>query len=96
MRAVVQRVAWAKVEVGGDVVGAIDRGPLVYLGAGKGDDDDDRRYLLSKILGLRIFPNESGKMDRSVVHFGGALLVGSQFTLYGDASKGRRPGCDGT
>ncbi len=95
MRAVVQRVAWAKVEVGGDVVGAIDRGLLVYLGAGKGDDDDDRRYLLSKILGLRIFPNESGKMDRSVVDVGGALLVVSQFTLYGDVSKGRRPSFDG-
>ena len=95
MRAVVQRVAWAKVEVGGDVVGAINRGLLVYLGAGKGDDDDDRRYLLSKILGLRIFPNESGKMDRSVVDVGGALLVVSQFTLYGDVSKGRRPSFDG-
>ena len=94
MRAVVQRVSWAKVEVGGEVVGAIDRGLLVYLGAGKGDGDADRAYVLSKVLGLRIFENEEGKMDRSVVDVGGALLVVSQFTLYGDVRKGRRPSFD--
>ena len=95
MRAVVQRVAWAKVEVDGEIVGAIERGLLVYLGAGKGDDDAGRAYVLSKVLGLRIFPNDDGKMDRSVVDVGGALLVVSQFTLYGDVSKGRRPSFEG-
>jgi D-tyrosyl-tRNA(Tyr) deacylase len=95
MRAVVQRVTWAKVEVDGEVTGAIDAGLLVYLGAGKGDGDAERAYLLSKVLGLRIFENAEGKMDRSVVDVGGALLVVSQFTLYGDVRKGRRPSFDG-
>lgn len=95
MRAVVQRVAWAKVEVAGELVGAIERGVLVYLGAGKGDGDAERAYLLAKVLGLRIFANEAGKMDRSVVDIGGSLLVVSQFTLYGDLSKGRRPSFEG-
>ncbi len=95
MRAVVQRVAWAKVEVAGEIVGAIERGLLVYLGAGKGDDDAARAFVLSKVLGLRIFENEAGKMDRSVVDVSGALLVVSQFTLYGDVRKGRRPSFDG-
>jgi len=95
MRAVVQRVSWAKVEVDGEVTGAIDHGLLVYLGAGKGDADADRAYVLSKILGLRIFENdETGKMDKSVVDVGGALLIVSQFTLYGDVRKGRRPSFD--
>ncbi|HVJ91074.1 MAG TPA: D-aminoacyl-tRNA deacylase [Labilithrix sp.] len=95
MRAVIQRVCWARVEVDGEVTGAIDRGLLVYLGAGKGDGDGDRAYVLSKVLGLRIFSNDAGKMDRSVVDIGGALLVVSQFTLYGDVSKGRRPSFEG-
>ena len=95
MRAVVQRVAWAKVEVDGEITGAIDRGLIVYLGAGKGDGDDDRAWLLAKIAGRRIFENDEGKMDRSVVDVGGALLVVSQFTLYGDVKKGRRPSFDG-
>lgn len=95
MRAVVQRVAWAKVEVDGEVVGAIDRGLLVYLGAGKGDGDVERAYVLSKVVGLRIFANAEGKMDLSVADVGGALLVVSQFTLYGDVRKGRRPSFDG-
>lgn len=95
MRAVVQRVSWAKVEVDGATTGAIDRGLLVYLGAGKDDTDADRAYVLSKILGLRVFENEAGKMDRSVVDVGGALLVVSQFTLYGDVRRGRRPSFDG-
>ncbi len=95
MRAVVQRVSWAKVEVDGEVVGAIDRGLLVYLGAGKGDGDAERAYVLSKIVGLRIFPNDAGKMDLSVVDIGGAMLVVSQFTLYGDVRRGRRPSFDG-
>ena len=95
MRAVVQRVAWAKVEVDGAVVGAVERGLLVYLGAGKGDGDAERAYVLSKVLGLRIFENGAGKMDRSVVDVGGSLLVVSQFTLYGDVRKGRRPSFEG-
>lgn len=95
MRAVVQRVSWAKVEVDGETTGAIERGLLVYLGAGKGDGDTERSYVLSKILGLRIFENDQGKMDKSVVDIGGALLVVSQFTLYGDVRRGRRPSFDG-
>jgi D-aminoacyl-tRNA deacylase len=95
MRAVVQRVAWAKVEVDGETTGAIDKGLLVYLGAGKGDGEDERAYVLSKVLGLRIFENAEGKMDQSVVDVGGAVLVVSQFTLYGDVKKGRRPSFDG-
>ncbi|MDB5216823.1 MAG: D-tyrosyl-tRNA(Tyr) deacylase [Myxococcaceae bacterium] len=95
MRAVVQRVAWAKVEVDGAIVGEIERGLLVYLGAGKGDGDAERAYVLSKVLGLRIFENDAGKMDHSVVDIGGALLVVSQFTLYGDVRRGRRPSFDG-
>src|SRR5215510_974319 len=94
MRAVVQRVLSAKVEVEGDVVGAIDRGLLVYLGAGKGDTDADRAYVLTKILGLRIFEDDAGKMNLALADVGGALLVVSQFTLYGDVRRGRRPGFD--
>ncbi len=94
MRAVVQRVNEASVIVDGDVVGEIGRGLLVYLGVGKGDAEDDRRWILEKILGLRIFTNDAGKMDKSVVDVGGALLVVSQFTLYGDVRRGRRPSFD--
>lgn len=94
MRALVQRVTRAKVEVDGAVVGEIDRGLLVYLGAGKGDGDAERTYVLSKVLGLRIFENDAGKMDRSIVDIGGSLLVVSQFTLYADLSRGRRPSFD--
>jgi D-tyrosyl-tRNA(Tyr) deacylase len=95
MRAVVQRVDHAKVEVDGEVTGAIERGLLVYLGAGKGDGPEERAYVLSKVLGLRIFENDEGKMDKSVVDVGGSLLVVSQFTLYGDVRRGRRPSFDG-
>jgi D-tyrosyl-tRNA(Tyr) deacylase len=95
MRAVVQRVAWAKVEVEGEEIGAIDRGLLVYLGVGKGDTDADRAYVLGKVLGLRIFEDENGKMNKGVLDVpGGALLVVSQFTLYGDVRRGRRPSFD--
>jgi D-tyrosyl-tRNA(Tyr) deacylase len=94
LRAVVQRVAWAKVEVDGEVVGAIDHGLLVYLGVGKGDGDADRAYVLSKVLGLRIFSDPAGKMNLSVLDTKGALLVVSQFTLYGDVRRGRRPSFD--
>jgi D-aminoacyl-tRNA deacylase len=95
MRAVVQRALWAKVTVSGETVGEIGRGLLVYLGIGKGDTDDDRAFLLKKILGLRVFSNDEGKMDRSVVDVSGSLLVVSQFTLYGDVSRGLRPSFDG-
>jgi len=99
VRAVVQRVRSARVEVDGDVVGAIDHGLLVYLGFGRGDTDADRARLLSKIVGLRIFEDGSAggarKMARSVVDVGGALLLVSQFTLYGDLRRGRRPSFDG-
>jgi D-tyrosyl-tRNA(Tyr) deacylase len=97
VRALVQRVAWAKVEVAGspdEVVGAIDRGLLVYLGAGKGDGDAERAYVLQKIIALRIFEDDAGKMNRSVLDVGGALLVVSQFTLYADVRSGRRPSFD--
>jgi D-tyrosyl-tRNA(Tyr) deacylase len=94
MRALVQRVAWAKVEVAGEVVGAIDRGLLVYLGAGKGDGDAERAWVLQKVVGLRIFEDAAGKMNLSAQDIGGAMLVVSQFTLYGDVRRGRRPGFD--
>ncbi len=94
MRAVVQRVDEAEVTVAGETTGKIAQGLLVYLGAGKGDTDADRTYVLSKVLGLRIFENDAGKMDKSVVDVGGGLLVVSQFTLYGDVRRGRRPSFD--
>jgi D-tyrosyl-tRNA(Tyr) deacylase len=94
MRAVVQRVTSAKVEVSGATTGAIEHGLLVYLGVGKGDTDEDRAYVLRKVIGLRVFPDESGKMMKSVTDVGGALLVVSQFTLYGDVRKGARPSFD--
>jgi D-tyrosyl-tRNA(Tyr) deacylase len=94
MRAVVQRVSWAKVVIDGETAGEIARGLLVYLGVGKGDEDRDRAWLLDKILGLRIFANDAGKMDKNVLDVGGSLLVVSQFTLYGDLKRGRRPSFD--
>jgi len=94
VRALVQRVGWAKVEVAGEVTGAIDRGLLVYLGAGKGDGNAERAYVLQKVIGLRIFEDAMGKMNLSVEDVGGALLIVSQFTLYGDVRRGRRPSFD--
>jgi D-aminoacyl-tRNA deacylase len=94
MRAVVQRVSSARVDVDGETVGAIDRGLLVYAGFGRGDTDEDRAWVLSKIVTLRIFPDDAGKMSRSVTDVGGALLLVSQFTLYGDLRRGRRPSFD--
>jgi D-aminoacyl-tRNA deacylase len=94
MRVVVQRVEGARVEVGSEIVGAIARGLLVYLGIGKGDTVDDGARLVRKVLGLRIFSNEGGKMDKSVVDVDGSLLVVSQFTLYGDVHRGLRPSFD--
>jgi D-tyrosyl-tRNA(Tyr) deacylase len=95
MRAVVQRVHEASVSVDGESVGAIDRGLLVYLGAAAHDGDKDVEYVANKIAGLRIFANDEGKMSSSVVDVGGEVLVVSQFTLFGDVRRGRRPSFDG-
>lgn len=86
-----QRVASASVDVGQERVGAIERGLLVYLGAGEGDGEREVATLVSKIAGLRVFEDEAGKMSLSVEDVGGEVLVVSQFTLYGDVRKGRRP-----
>jgi D-tyrosyl-tRNA(Tyr) deacylase len=91
MRAVVQRVSRAEVRVSGRVTGAIGPGILLLLGIGRDDARADAEHILKKTLELRIFPDDEGKMNRSVVEAGGALLVVSQFTLYGDCRKGRRP-----
>ena len=94
MRAVIQRVKEARVEVEGEVVGRIGEGMLILLGAGKDDTEMDAGYLAEKIMGLRIFEDAEGKMNLSVTDTGGELLVVSQFTLYGDCRKGRRPSFD--
>ncbi len=92
MRAVIQRVSEASVRVDGGVVGRIGPGLLVLLGVGRDDTESDADYLAEKTLNLRIFPDEAGQMNRSVTEVGGGILVVSQFTLYGDARRGRRPG----
>jgi D-tyrosyl-tRNA(Tyr) deacylase len=94
MRAVIQRVREAKVQVEGQVVGTIGPGLLVYLGVGKGDTEGDAQFMAEKLVNLRIFADEAGKMNRSVVDTGGGILVVSNFTLQGDCRKGRRPGFD--
>jgi D-aminoacyl-tRNA deacylase len=94
MRAVVQRVTSGRVEVEGAVVGEIGAGLLVLLGVSKTDSAKDADFLADKIVNLRIFSDDAGKMNRSLIDTGGELLVVSQFTLYGDCSKGRRPGFD--
>ena len=94
MRAVLQRVREARVEADGIITGAIGTGLLILLGVSRSDSKDDADYLAEKIAGLRIFPDEQGRMNRSVVEIGGAILVVSQFTLYGDCRRGRRPSFD--
>jgi D-tyrosyl-tRNA(Tyr) deacylase len=94
MRAVVQRVQSARVEVGGSVVGAIDRGLLAYLGFGRGDTKEDRSWVIAKIAGLRVFDDPNGKMGLALEDVRGSLLLVSQFTLYGDLRRGRRPSFD--
>jgi D-tyrosyl-tRNA(Tyr) deacylase len=94
MRAVVQRVSRAEVSVNGSVVGEIGEGLLVLLGVAKPDTAAQADFVLEKILNLRIFPDDAGKMNRSLLDTGGGLLVVSQFTLYGDCRKGRRPSFD--
>jgi len=91
MRVVVQRVRRARVTVGDEVVGEIGQGLLILLGVTHDDTIDDARWLAEKTVGLRIFADAEGKMNRSVVDVGGGVLVVSQFTLYGDCSKGKRP-----
>ncbi len=91
MRAVVQRVQSCSVTVEGRQTGAIPGGLLVYLGVGRADEERDLRYICDKVLNLRIFLDDAGKMNRSVKDVGGSILVVSQFTLYGDAREGRRP-----
>jgi D-tyrosyl-tRNA(Tyr) deacylase len=91
VRAVVQRVREAAVSVDGAVVGRIGRGLLVLLGVGVGDAERDAELLAEKVLHLRVFPDDAGQMNRSLIETGGGLLVVSQFTLYGDARRGRRP-----
>jgi len=90
----VQRVSRAKVSVGSEVTGEISRGILVLLGVGNTDGEAEAEYLAEKIVGLRIFEDDAGKMNRSVGEVGGAVLAVSQFTLYGDVRRGRRPSFD--
>lgn len=94
MRAVIQRVSSAQVRVAGQIAGKIGAGLLVLLGIGADDVEADAEYLASKVAALRIFEDEDGKMNRSLIDTGGAALVVSQFTLYGDARKGNRPSFD--
>jgi D-tyrosyl-tRNA(Tyr) deacylase len=94
MRAVAQRVAEARVRVEGQVVGEIAKGLLVYLGVGTGDDEAAAVYMADKIVGLRVFEDAAGKMSLDVSTVGGAVLLVSQFTLYGDMRRGRRPSFD--
>lgn len=91
MRAVVQRVSKASVTVDGNIVGHVGRGFLVLLGVSAEDSAADLEYTVSKVLGLRVFEDDDGKMNRSIVDVGGSILAVSQFTLYGDCRKGRRP-----
>jgi D-tyrosyl-tRNA(Tyr) deacylase len=94
MKAILQRVSRARVTVEGRTTGEIGAGLLVLLGVRKGDTTAEAEYLLDRVVGLRIFSDADGKMNLSLLDCGGSLLVVSQFTLYGDTRKGRRPGFD--
>ncbi|MGI8812319.1 MAG: D-aminoacyl-tRNA deacylase [Pyrinomonadaceae bacterium] len=96
MRAVVQRVTRAKVTVEGEATGEIGEGLLVLLGVGASDEESDAVYLVHRIVNLRIFGDADGKMNLSLIDTGGSLLVVSQFTLYADTSRGRRPSFTGS
>ena len=91
MRALVQRVSQASVTVGSDEVGSIGLGLVVLLGVSRQDEGDEARYIVDKTVNLRIFPDEEGRFNRSALDIGAELLIVSQFTLYGDTRKGRRP-----
>jgi len=91
MRIVLQRVARAEVRVDGETIGSIGRGYLLLVGFRHGDGDDQLRWMVEKVRGLRLFPDAEGKMNTPIDEVGGELLVVSQFTLYGDVKKGRRP-----
>jgi D-aminoacyl-tRNA deacylase len=91
LRACIQRVSEAKVTVNGEVTGQIGRGLLVLLGVGQRDGESEVQRLAEKVVGLRIFEDDAGKMNRSLADMGGEMLVVSQFTLYGDCRRGRRP-----
>lgn len=91
MRAVVQRIRDCAVRVSERTTGEIGKGLLVYLGVGRGDSERDARFMCDKVLNLRIFPDEAGKMNLSVRDIGGGVMLVSQFTLFGDAREGRRP-----
>ncbi|MCQ2008516.1 D-aminoacyl-tRNA deacylase [Sporolactobacillus sp. STSJ-5] len=91
MRVVLQRVTRAQVDIDGKTVGRIDAGLLLLVGIKTGDTEDDLQYVADKLSGLRIFEDDGGKMNRSIMDTEGSILSVSQFTLYGDASKGRRP-----
>jgi D-tyrosyl-tRNA(Tyr) deacylase len=95
MRAVVQRARRARVEVAGEIVGAIPRGLVAFVGAAEGDGDADLAYVVNKVVGLRVFPDAEGKMRHALAEAGGELLVISQFTLFGDVRRGNRPSFDG-
>ncbi|MDC8449938.1 MAG: D-aminoacyl-tRNA deacylase [Nitrospira sp.] len=95
MRAILQRVTNASVEVEGKVVGRIQHGLMVLLGIAKGDNESDTAYVVEKIQNLRMFADDQGKMNRSVIDVGGAVLLVSQFTLLGRTDNGRRPSFDG-
>lgn len=95
MRAVVQRVSRAQVTVNGEIVGEIGMGLMVLLGVGREDTETDAVYLAEKIAGLRVFEDAEGKMNRGVLDAGGSVLAVSQFTLYGDVRRGKRPSFDG-
>ena len=94
MRAVLQRVSSASVEVDNQTVGRIGNGLLVYLSVGKGDKDGDAEFIAGKLVNLRIFADQAGKMNRSILEVDGEILIVSNFTLHGDCRKGRRPGFD--
>lgn len=95
MRAVFQRVKRASVTAEGREISSIGRGALVLLGVGKDDTEKDALYMAEKLAGLRVFPDDTGRMQLSLVDVAGQVLVVSQFTLYGDVKKGKRPGFDG-
>jgi len=95
VRAVFQRVTRAKVTVDGQVISSIGPGALILLAVGKEDTEKDVAYMAEKLVGLRVFSDEEGKMNKSLLDIGGEAIVVSQFTLYGDVKKGKRPGFDG-